>query len=122
MVVLDMKPENAKFWVGDYEYYKDNVFFNACKCANPNCQNLIQLANPVEVKVKDPKVMQAAQEERMAGLQNMMIQQAASQAERPTVTGVKTATGSSGDAMQIARRGVSGTFGRRGMRISSLNV
>ena len=66
--------------------------------------------------------IQAAQEERMAGLQNMMIQQQASQAERPTVTGVKTATGSSGDAMQIARRGVSGTFGRRGMRISSLNV
>lgn len=66
--------------------------------------------------------MQAAQEERMAGLQNMMIQQAASQAERPTVTGVKTATGSAGDAMQVARRGVSGTFGRRGMRISSLNV
>ena len=66
--------------------------------------------------------IQAAQEERMAGLQNMMIQQAASQAERPTVTGVKTATGSAGDAMQVARRGVSGTFGRRGMRISSLNV
>ena len=66
--------------------------------------------------------MQAAQEERMAGLQNMMIQQQASQAERPTVAGVKTATGSAGDAMQVARRGVSGTFGRRGMRISSLNV
>jgi hypothetical protein len=66
--------------------------------------------------------IQAAQDKRMAEMQNMMIQQAASQAERPTVTGVKTATGSSGDAMQIARRGVSGTFGRRGMRISSLNV
>jgi hypothetical protein len=66
--------------------------------------------------------LQAAQEERMANLQNMMIQQAASQAERPTVTGVKTATGSAGTAMQIARRGVSGTFGRRGMRIQSLNV
>ena len=66
--------------------------------------------------------MQQAQNERMEQLQNMMIQQAASQAERPTVTGVKTATGSAGDAMQVARRGVSGTFGRRGMRISSLNV
>ena len=66
--------------------------------------------------------IQAAQEERMAGLQNMMIQQQASQAQRPTVTGVKTATGSAGDAMQVARRGVSGAFGRRGMRISSLNV
>ena len=66
--------------------------------------------------------LQQAQNERMEQLQNMMIQQAASQAERPTVTGVKTATGSAGDAMQVARRGVSGTFGRRGMRISSLNV
>lgn len=65
MVVLDMKPENAKFWVGDYEYYNGNVFFNACKCANPDCQNLIQLANPVEVRVKDPKVMQAAQEDKI---------------------------------------------------------
>jgi len=66
--------------------------------------------------------MQQAQNERMAQLQNMMIQQAASQAERPTVAGVKTATGQAGTPMQIARRGVSGAFGRRGMRISGLNV
>jgi len=66
--------------------------------------------------------MQQAQNERMAQLQNMMIQQQASQAERPTVAGVKTATGQAGTPMQIARRGVSGAFGRRGMRISGLNV
>jgi len=66
--------------------------------------------------------MQQAQNERMAQLQNMMIQQQASQAERPTVAGVKTATGQAGTPMQIARRGVSGAFGRKGMRISGLNV
>jgi len=65
--------------------------------------------------------IQAAQEERMAGLQNMFIAQRQQQ-DRPTVAGIKTATGSAGDAMQVARRGVSGTFGRRGMRIQSLNV
>lgn len=62
------------------------------------------------------------QEKSLAEMRNMMIQQAASQAERPTVAGVKTATGQSGTPMQIARRGVSGAFGRRGMRIQSLNV
>ena len=61
------------------------------------------------------------QEQRMTGLQNMFIAQRQQQ-DRPTVAGVKTATGSAGDAMQVARRGVSGAFGRRGMRISSLNV
>jgi hypothetical protein len=62
------------------------------------------------------------QEERMTGLQNMFIAQQQQQ-DRPTVAGVKTATGSAGDAlMKAALRGVSGTFGRRGMRIQSLNV
>lgn len=66
--------------------------------------------------------MQEAQNARMESLQNMMIQAQASQAERPTVVGVQSATGSSGTPMQIARRGVSGAFGRRGMRIKALNV
>ena len=66
--------------------------------------------------------MQQSQNERMEALQQMMIQSQASQAERPTVAGVKTATGQAGTPMEIARRGVSGTFGRRGMRISGLNV
>ena len=66
--------------------------------------------------------MQQSQNERMEALQQMMIQSQASQAERPTVAGVKTATGQSGTPMQIARRGVSGAFGRKGMRISGLNV
>ena len=76
----------------------------------------------LEAYAAQSQQQQQAQNERMEQLQNMMIQQQASQAVRPTVTGVKTATGSAGDAMQVARRGVSGTFGRRGMRISSLNV
>ena len=66
--------------------------------------------------------MQQAQNERMEALQQMMIQSQASQAERPTVAGVQTATGQSGTPMQIARRGVSGSFGRKGMRIQALNV
>ena len=68
--------------------------------------------------------MQKAQEERMVALQEQMKQSAASAAaaNRPTVAGVKTATGSAGTDMQIARRGVIGAFGRAGMRIQSLNV
>jgi hypothetical protein len=66
--------------------------------------------------------MQQAQNERMEALQQMMIQSQASQAERPTVAGVQTAVGQSGTPMQIARRGVSGSFGRRGMRVQNLNV
>lgn len=66
--------------------------------------------------------MQEAQNARMESLQNMMMQAQASQAERPTVVGVQSAAGSSGTPMQIARRGVSGAFGRRGMRIKGLNV
>jgi hypothetical protein len=69
--------------------------------------------------------MQQAQEERMVALQEQMKQAAASAAaaaNRPTVAGVKTATGSAGTDMQIARRGISGAFGRAGMRIQSLNV
>ena len=66
----------------------------------------------------------SGQEDRMTGLTNMLIQSQAQaqQQSRPTVAGVQTATGSGGTPMQIARRGVSGTFGRRGMRIQSLNV
>jgi len=61
------------------------------------------------------------QTKRITDLQNVMQAQAQLQ-DRPTVAGIKTATGSAGNAMQVARRGVSGTFGRRGMRIQSLNV
>lgn len=66
--------------------------------------------------------MQAAQEERMAALQQQMQQAMIAQQQRPTVAGVKMAEGTGGTPMQIARRGVTGAFGRRGMRISSLNV
>jgi len=68
--------------------------------------------------------MQKAQEDRMIALQEQMKQSAAAAAaaNRPTVAGVKTATGSAGTDMQIARRGLAGAFGRAGMRIQSLNV
>lgn len=68
--------------------------------------------------------IQKAQEERMVALQQQMQQSAAASAaaNRPTVAGVKTATGSAGTDMQIARRGIQGAFGRAGMRIQSLNV
>ena len=65
--------------------------------------------------------MQRSQEQRMATLQQQM-QSTAAQQTRPTVAGVKMAEGAGGTAMQIARRGVTGAFGRRGMRISGLNV
>lgn len=66
--------------------------------------------------------MQAAQQERMTSLQQQMLQSQIQQQQRPEVAGVKMASGTSGTPMQIARRGVTGAFGRRGMRISSLNV
>ena len=66
--------------------------------------------------------MQQAQDERMAALQQQMQQAMIAQQTRPEVAGVKMAEGTGGTPMQIARRGVSGAFGRRGMRISSLNV
>ena len=66
--------------------------------------------------------MQQAQDERMAALQQQMQQSMIAQQARPEVAGVKMAQGSAGTPMQIARRGVTGAFGRRGMRISSLNV
>lgn len=66
--------------------------------------------------------MQASQNERMEALQQQMLQSQIAQQPRPEVAGVKMATGAAGTPMQIARRGVTGAFGRRGMRISSLNV
>jgi hypothetical protein len=66
--------------------------------------------------------MQQAQDERMAALQQQMQQSMVAQQQRPAVAGVQMAQGAGGTPMQIARRGVTGAFGRRGMRISSLNV
>lgn len=66
--------------------------------------------------------MQSSQSERMEALQQQMMQAQVAQQQRPEVAGVKMAEGAAGTPMQIARRGVTGAFGRRGMRISSLNV
>jgi hypothetical protein len=66
--------------------------------------------------------MQAGQNERMENLtQQLMNAQIAGQ-QRPAVMGVKGATSSAGTPMSIARRGVTGAFGRGGMRIQNLNV
>lgn len=62
-----------------------------------------------------------SQDQRMNDLANMLISSQMANRDRP-VAGVKMATGSSGTPMQIARRGVTGTFARRGMRIKGLNV
>ena len=66
--------------------------------------------------------LQAEQNERMALLQQQMREQAMAGRDRPQVAGVKTAQGIGGTAMQIAKRGVGGAFGRGGLRISSLNI
>lgn len=66
--------------------------------------------------------MQTSQNERMQQLQQQMMNAQAMQQVRPQVAGVKMAAGASGTPMQIARRGVTGAFGRRGMRISGLNL
>jgi len=97
----------------------------------PNFEELLatQIASMQEMFTKSMQQqqdqymqMQAAQEERMAALQQQMQQAMIAQQQRPTVAGVKMAEGTGGTPMQIARRGVTGAFGRRGMRISSLNV
>lgn len=66
--------------------------------------------------------MQAAQNERMENLTMQMINAQIASQQRPQIMGVKGATSSSGDAMTIASRGVTGAFGRSGMRIQNLNV
>lgn len=81
-----------------------------------------QFAQAMQQQAQLFQEQQQAQEQRMAELQQNMIQSQMQMRDRPTVTGVKTASGTSGDQMQIARRGVSGAFGRRGMRIKGLNV
>ena len=68
------------------------------------------------------RIQMAEQNKRMAQLRQQMKEQAMAGRERPQVAGVKTAEGIGGTAMQIARRGVSGAFGRGGMRIASLNI
>jgi hypothetical protein len=65
---------------------------------------------------------QRQSEEQMAALRQSMLESQVRSFDRPEVAGVKSASGSAGDAMQIARRGVKGAFGRTGLRISSLNV
>ena len=72
--------------------------------------------------------MEQQQRQQMAVMQQQMREQqraASAQAQlagRPSVLGVQTAQSSAGSPMQISRRGLTGAFGRKGMRIQSLNV
>ena len=72
--------------------------------------------------------MEAQQQQQMMALQQQMqMQQNAMSAQsqlagRPSVLGVQNAVSSAGTPMQIARRGMGGSFDRGGMRIQSLNV
>ena len=65
MIVLDMSGEGAKVILSDCNYYVGNEFFDLGECENPCCNNLVKLANPVEVRVKDPEVMRIAKEDKI---------------------------------------------------------
>ena len=115
--------QGVQFGIGAQEYFKEKQ--------GPSPQDMFasQIASMQEMfqqsmmqQQQQYMQMQQAQDERMAALQQQMQQAMVAQQQRPEVAGVKMAEGTAGTPMQIARRGVSGAFGRRGMRISSLNV
>jgi|TARA_B100000530_G_scaffold253145_1_gene167004 hypothetical protein len=115
--------QGVQFGIGAQEYFKEKQ--------GPSPQDMFatQIASMQEMFQQSMQQqqtqymqMQQAQEERMAALQQQMQQAMVAQQTRPEVAGVKMAQGSAGTPMQIARRGVTGAFGRRGMRISALNV
>jgi flagellar capping protein FliD len=90
---------------------------------NAQIESMQQMfAESINQQMMQQQAMQQAQDERMAALQNQMQNQMMAMQQRPQTVGVEMATGAAGTPMQIARRGVTGAFGRRGMRISSLNV
>lgn len=72
--------------------------------------------------------MEAQQQQQMVALQQQMqLQQNAMSAQaqlagRPSVLGVQNAVSSAGTPRAIAALGASGSFGRGGMRIQSLNI
>jgi hypothetical protein len=115
--------QGVQFGIGAQEYIKEKQ--------GPSAQDMFatQIASMQEMfqqsmqqQQQQYMQMQQAQDERMASLQQQMQQAMVAQQTRPEVAGVKMAEGAAGTPMQIARRGVTGAFGRRGMRISSLNV
>lgn len=115
--------QGVQFGIGAQEYFKEqqgpspqDMFASQISAMQQMFQQSMQQQQQQYMQ------MQQAQEERMAVLQQQMQQAMVAQQTRPEVAGVKMATGSAGTPMQIARRGVTGAFGRRGMRISALNV
>lgn len=115
--------QGVQFGIGAQEYFKEkqgpspqDMFASQISAMQQMFQQSMQQQQQQYMQ------MQQAQEERMGALQQQMQQAMVAQQTRPEVAGVKMATGSAGTPMQIARRGVTGAFGRRGMRISALNV
>lgn len=80
------------------------------------------LGNQITAMSDAYRIAAEEQNKRMDDLYRSMEQARIQSYDREKVAGVKTATGSAGTAMQIARRGVAGAFGRGGLRIRSLNV
>ena len=121
------KPEATKvkpgdlWWVGEGEPEKSPADIAAENLRNELAGLKTDFQTSINALAERYTDLQTKQEERMTALQNQMLA-AAQMRDRPTTAGVKMASGAAGNAMQIARRGVTGAFGRRGMRISSLNV
>lgn len=79
----------------------------------------------IQKQMQNFQQMQIQQSDRMAELQQQMQQsmmQVQLAQQRPQVANVQMAESAAGTPMQIARRGVTGAFSRRGMRIKGLNV
>ena len=116
------REQGISFGSGAQEYFKQNQAPSAEDLFANQIKTLRDMfTQTIQTQAAQYQKMQQAQEDRMAALQQQMRQSAIAQ-QRPTVAGVKMAEGAGGTAMQIARRGVTGAFGRRGMRISGLNV
>lgn len=116
------REQGISFGSGAQEYFKQNQAPSAEDLFADQIKAMQDMfTQSMQTQMTQYQQMQQAQDERMAALQQQM-QQAMVAQQRPTVAGVKMAEGAGGTAMQIARRGVTGAFGRRGMRISALNV
>lgn len=115
--------QGVQFGIGAQEYFKEKLGPSPQDMFASQISAMQQMfQQSMQQQQQQYMQMQQAQEERMAALQQQMQQAMIAQQTRPEVAGVKMATGSAGTPMQIARRGVTGAFGRRGMRISALNV
>ena len=115
--------QGVQFGIGAQDYFKEQQGPSPQDMFASQISSMQQMfQQSMQQQQQQYMQMQQAQEERMSALQQQMQQAMVAQQTRPQVAGVKMAEGAAGTPMQIARRGVTGAFGRRGMRISSLNV